>query len=59
LSPLEYDNVTRDLVNFLSYMAEPAKTRRLQIGILVLFFLLLTLVPVWLLNKEYWKDVHR
>ena len=58
LSPLEYDNVTRDLVNFLSYMAEPAKTRRLQIGILVLFFLLLTLVPVWLLNKEYWKDVH-
>jgi ubiquinol-cytochrome c reductase cytochrome c1 subunit len=58
LSPLEYDNLTRDLVNFLAYMAEPAKTKRSQIGILVLFFLLLMLVPVWLLKKEYWKDVH-
>jgi ubiquinol-cytochrome c reductase cytochrome c1 subunit len=58
LSPLEYDNFTRDLVNFLTYMAEPAKTKRSQIGILVLLFLLLMLVPVWLLKKEYWKDVH-
>lgn len=58
LSPVEYDNLTRDLVNFLVYMAEPAKTRRVQIGILVLFFLVLALVPVWLLKREYWKDVH-
>ncbi|MEO8164666.1 MAG: cytochrome c1 [Betaproteobacteria bacterium] len=58
LSPLEYDRVTRDLVNYLSYMAEPAKARRSQIGILVLFFLVLLLVPAWLLKKEYWKDVH-
>lgn len=58
LSALEYDRVTRDLVNYLSYMAEPAKTRRSQIGFLVLFFLVLFLVPAWLLKKEYWKDVH-
>jgi cytochrome c1 len=24
----------------------------------VLLFLLLLLVPAWLLKKEYWKDVH-
>lgn len=58
LSALEYDKLTRDLVNFLSYMGEPEKTKRLQIGIVVLLFLLLLLVPAWLLKREYWKDVH-
>ena len=58
LSALEYDKLTRDLVNFLSYMGEPEKTRRSQIGIVVLFFLLLLLLPAWLLKREYWKDVH-
>jgi ubiquinol-cytochrome c reductase cytochrome c1 subunit len=58
LSSIQYDSLTRDLVNFLSYMAEPEKTKRTQIGIVVLLFLLLLLVPAWLLKKEYWKDVH-
>ncbi|MBC8006959.1 MAG: cytochrome c1 [Prolixibacteraceae bacterium] len=58
LSALEFDKLTRDLVNFLSYMGEPEKTKRSQIGIVVLLFLLLLLLPAWLLKKEYWKDVH-
>lgn len=58
LSPLEYDKLVRDLVNYLSFMGEPAKTRRVQIGIVVLFFLSLLLVLSWLLKTEYWKDVH-
>ena len=58
LSAIEYDKLTRDLVNYLSYMAEPEKVRRFQIGVIVLFFLLLLLVPVRLLKNEYWKDVH-
>ena len=58
LSTLEYDKLVRDLVNYLSYMGEPEKTKRSQIGIVVLFFLLLLLVPAWLLKREYWKDVH-
>ncbi len=58
LSPLEYDQLVRDLVNYLSYMGEPAKTRRVQIGIVVLFFLSFLLVLSWLLKTEYWKDVH-
>ena len=58
LSPLEYDKLARDLVNYLSFMGEPAKARRVQIGIAVLFFLSLLLVLSWLLKMEYWKDVH-
>ncbi|HVY05875.1 MAG TPA: cytochrome c1 [Burkholderiales bacterium] len=58
LSKVDYDNVVRDLVNYLSWMAEPAKTTRTQIGVVVLLFLLLLLVPVWALKAEYWKDVH-
>jgi ubiquinol-cytochrome c reductase cytochrome c1 subunit len=58
LSTLEYDRVTRDLVNYLSWMAEPEKEKRSQIGVIVLLFLLLLLVPVWMLKTEYWKEVH-
>jgi len=58
LSPPEYDKLARDLVNYLSYMGEPAQARRVQIGIVVLFFLSLLLVLSWLLKTEYWKDVH-
>ena len=58
LSPPEYDQLVRDLVNYLSYMGEPAKTRRVQIGIVVLLFLSFLLVLSWLLKTEYWKDVH-
>jgi ubiquinol-cytochrome c reductase cytochrome c1 subunit len=58
LSTLEYDRVTRDLVNYLSWMAEPDKEKRSQIGVIVLLFLLLLLVPVWMLKTEYWKEVH-
>ena len=45
-------------MNYLSYMGEPVQTRRVQIGIVVLFFLSLLLVLSWLLKTEYWKDVH-
>ncbi|HEX4986887.1 MAG TPA: cytochrome c1 [Burkholderiales bacterium] len=58
LSPIEYDKVVRDLVNYLSWMGEPAREKRTQLGVVVLLFLLLLLVPVWLLKAEYWKDIH-
>ena len=57
LSPKEYDLFVADLVNYLSYMAEPAKTQRTQLGIIVLFFLVLFFVVVLFLKKEYWKDI--
>jgi ubiquinol-cytochrome c reductase cytochrome c1 subunit len=58
LSMIEYDKVVRDLVNFLSYMGEPDRLQHIQIGIVVLFFLLLFLTLAWMLKTEYWKDVH-
>lgn len=57
MSPLEYEQYTADLVNFLAYMAEPARASRRQWGILVLFFLAGFFVLTLMLKKEYWKDV--
>jgi ubiquinol-cytochrome c reductase cytochrome c1 subunit len=58
LSPVQYDAVIRDLVNFLAWMGEPAQETRKGIGIVVLLFLGVLLVLTWLLYKSYWKDVH-
>lgn len=58
LTPLEYDRLVADLVNYLNYMAEPAATERTTIGIYVLLFLGLFWVLAYALKKEFWKDVH-
>lgn len=58
LTPEEYDEVVHDLVNFLTYMAEPAKLKRQSLGWKVLVFILLMLGIFYLLKKEYWKDIH-
>jgi ubiquinol-cytochrome c reductase cytochrome c1 subunit len=57
LPPAEYDKYVGDLVNFLVYMGEPARAKRVQIGIVVIFFLVIFFVITLLLKKEYWKDV--
>jgi ubiquinol-cytochrome c reductase cytochrome c1 subunit len=58
LAPRDYDRMVADLVNFLGYMAEPARASRTEIGIYVLGFLALMWVLAYLLKKEYWRDVH-
>ena len=58
LSPEEYDQATYDLVNFLSYTAEPMVEDRKRIGTYVLLFLAFLFIWVWLLNREYWKEIH-
>lgn len=57
LNAQEYDKVVFDLVNFLTYVAEPIALERQAIGWWALLFLAIFFVPVYLLNKEYWKDV--
>jgi ubiquinol-cytochrome c reductase cytochrome c1 subunit len=57
LTPLEYDIFVGDLVNYLTFMGEPARAQRTQIGIIVLFFLAAFFVLSLLLKLEYWKDV--
>jgi len=58
LSPAEYDAAVADLVNYMVYMAEPAKSKRLHLGLFVLLFLGLMFVLTYYLKKEYWKDIH-
>jgi len=57
LPAAEYDKYVGDLVNYLVYMGEPARAKRVQIGIVVIFFLVIFFVITVLLKKEYWKDV--
>ncbi len=57
LPPAEYDKYVGDLVNYLVYMGEPARAKRVEIGIVVMFFLAVFFVITVLLKKEYWKDV--
>ena len=58
LSPVEYDQMVADLVNYLVFMAEPARASRTTIGMFVLVALGLLFVLAYALKKEYWKDVH-
>ena len=52
-----FDRDATDLVNYLTWMAEPAQNTRVRIGVGVMLFLLLFSLVFWRLNKAYWKDV--
>lgn len=58
LSPQEFDQMVYDIVNFLSYTADPGKIERQQLGVFVLLFLVIFTLFAYLLKREYWKDVH-
>lgn len=53
-----YQGGVRDLVNFLAYIAEPAKMVRERLGASVLLFLGVFSLLCYALKREYWKDVH-
>jgi ubiquinol-cytochrome c reductase cytochrome c1 subunit len=58
MSTEEYKEFVRDIVTFLEYISEPVKLERIQLGIWVMFFLLVFFLFAYALKKEYWKDVH-
>lgn len=58
MTPAEFDTAMYDLTNFLSYMGDPVKLERERLGIFVLIFIAIFFVFAYLLNREYWKDVH-
>ncbi len=58
MSPAEYNAMVGDLVNYLTWMSEPAKTTRLELGIVVLLFLGVFFILAYYLKKEFWKDIH-
>ena len=59
LTPQEFDAWVRDTVNFLHYVSEPTKPTRLALGKWVIGFLLIYLVVMYLLKKEYWRDIKK
>lgn len=54
----EYNQVVRDITNFLDYTSEPVQLKRQNIGIGVLAFLLVFFLFAYFLKREIWKDVH-
>jgi len=53
----EYDEMARDLVNFLAYIGEPSKIQRLALGKWVLIYLTLFFFVAYPLKKIIWKDI--
>lgn len=58
LSEREFDQVVRDITNFLAYVSEPSALKRSSLGVFVILFLAAFTFLAWLLKKEYWRDVH-
>lgn len=58
LTPQEFDNMVYDIVNFLTYTADPGKVERHRIGFYVLLFIIVFTLFAYLLKREYWKDIH-
>ncbi len=58
MTPAEFNSAMRDLTNFLVYVGEPSKLQANAIAPWVLLFLVILFIPVYLLNREYWKDIH-
>ena len=54
----KFKAAANDLTNYMAYMADPVKVERESLGIKVIIFLLILLIPAYLLKKEYWKDIH-
>jgi ubiquinol-cytochrome c reductase cytochrome c1 subunit len=58
LTPAQYRDVVRDLVNYLDYMSEPTKNKRMSLGYIVLLYLGVLFAFAYWMKREYWKDVH-
>lgn len=59
MTPEQFDATIADLVNFLAYAAEPYHEEQQRIGWWVLGFLVILFVLMYLLKREYWKDVKK
>ena len=57
MTEVQYKEAAADLTAFLFWMAEPAATNRVRIGVWVMLFLAVFIVIAWRLNAAYWKDI--
>ena len=51
------DQMARDVVSFLSWAAEPEMEQRKQMGVKVLFYLLILSAVLYLSKRKIWKNV--
>ena len=58
MSAIDYDRMTRDLVNFLVWVGEPHQLTRKRLGVWVLFVFTILVFMAYFLYKSYWKNVH-
>ena len=57
LSEEEFDASMQDLVNFLAYVAEPARITRERNGFYIILFFIVFTAVMWLLYREYAKEI--
>jgi len=57
MSPQEFDATILDVVNFLAYATAPYAEQQTRLGWWVMGFLSIFFILVYLLKREYWKDV--
>lgn len=55
---LEYDQMSADLVNFLSWAGEPAQDKRFRTGVWVLGYLVILFALAYAMKRAFWKDIH-
>lgn len=58
LNRKEYERMLDDLVNFMTYVSEPAQIEREKYGPWALLYIALFCGVAYFLKKEYWKDIH-
>ncbi len=58
MKPVEYDRLVADLVNYMTYMSEPARAQRVTVGLYSLLVIVILIGLSYALKKAYWKDVH-
>lgn len=57
MSPGEYKQLSYDIANFLTYVADPSALNRAAMGPWVLLFMVLLTIVFYFLKREYWRDI--
>ena len=58
MKPVDYDQLVADLVNYMTYMSEPARNQRVTVGLYSLLVIFILIALAYALKKSFWKDVH-
>lgn len=58
MSAAQFQSFVADVTNFLDYAASPERGDRLSIGVKVMIYLVIFAVLMYLLNREFWRDIH-